>query len=113
PGARAVGRGRARRRGRQRAAHARPGARSLPVAVRGNEEPPTHPIHVAEGQTPSELRANPMREVAILSAVRTAIGRAPRGVFKNTRPDDLAALVSRRAPPRAAGAPRAPQDRGP
>ena len=42
-----------------------------------------------------------MREVAILSAVRTAIGRAPRGVFKNTRPDDLAALVSREALRRA------------
>ena len=42
-----------------------------------------------------------MREVAILSAVRTPIGRAPRGVFKNTRPDDLAALVSREALRRA------------
>src|SRR4029450_10079056 len=42
-----------------------------------------------------------MREVAILSAVRTPIGRAPRGVFKNTRPDDLAALVSREAMQRA------------
>ncbi len=42
-----------------------------------------------------------MREVAILSAVRTAIGRAPRGVFKNTRPDDLAAQVSREALRRA------------
>ena len=42
-----------------------------------------------------------MREVAILSAVRTAIGRAPRGVFKNTRPDDLAALVAREAMRRA------------
>jgi acetyl-CoA acyltransferase len=42
-----------------------------------------------------------MREVAILSAVRTAIGRAPRGVFKNTRPDDLAASVSREAMRRA------------
>ena len=42
-----------------------------------------------------------MREVAILSAVRTAIGRAPRGVFKNTRPDDLAAVVTREALVRA------------
>ena len=42
-----------------------------------------------------------MREVAILSAVRTAIGRAPRGVFKNTRPDDLAAIVTREALRRA------------
>jgi acetyl-CoA acyltransferase len=42
-----------------------------------------------------------MREVAILSAVLTPIGRAPRGVFKNTRPDDLAALVAREALRRA------------
>jgi acetyl-CoA acyltransferase len=42
-----------------------------------------------------------MRDVAILSAVRTPIGRAPRGVFKNTRPDDLGALVSREAIRRA------------
>ena len=48
-----------------------------------------------------------MREVAILSAVRTAIGRAPRGVFKNTRPDDLAAAVSARrsASPRSSPPP--------
>ncbi|ERR1022692_2901841 len=42
-----------------------------------------------------------MRDVAILSAVRTPVGRAPRGVFKNTRPDDLAALVAREAIRRA------------
>ena len=36
-----------------------------------------------------------MRDVAILSAVRTPVGRAPRGVFKNTRSEDLAALVTR------------------
>ena len=43
-----------------------------------------------------------MRDVAILSAVRTPVGRAPRGVFKNTRPDDLGALVVREAIRRAA-----------
>jgi acetyl-CoA acyltransferase len=42
-----------------------------------------------------------MRDVAILSAVRTPVGRAPRGVFKNTRPDDLAALAAREAIRRA------------
>ncbi|HEY6477546.1 MAG TPA: thiolase family protein [Polyangia bacterium] len=42
-----------------------------------------------------------MRDVAILSAVRTPVGRAPRGVFKNTRPDDLGALVAREAIKRA------------
>jgi len=43
-----------------------------------------------------------MRDVVILSAVRTPIGRAPRGVFKNTRPDDLGALAAREALRRAA-----------
>jgi acetyl-CoA acyltransferase len=37
------------------------------------------------------------RDVAILSAVRTPIGRAPRGTLRNTRPDDLGALVVREA----------------
>jgi acetyl-CoA acyltransferase len=30
-----------------------------------------------------------MREVAIVSAVRTAVGKAPRGSLKDTRPDEL------------------------
>ncbi|MEO0600444.1 MAG: thiolase family protein [Myxococcota bacterium] len=30
-----------------------------------------------------------MREVAVVSAVRTPVGKAKRGVFKDTRPDDL------------------------
>jgi acetyl-CoA acyltransferase len=51
-----------------------------------------------------------MRDVAILSAVRTAVGRAPRGVFKNTRPDDLGALVAREAVRRAEIAPADVED---
>jgi acetyl-CoA acyltransferase len=51
-----------------------------------------------------------MRDVAILSAVRTPIGRAPRGVFKNTRPDDLAALVAREAIHRADVSPAVVED---
>jgi acetyl-CoA acyltransferase len=51
-----------------------------------------------------------MREVAILSAVRTPIGRAPRGIFKNTRPDDLAAAVARDAMRRAEVEPTAIED---
>jgi acetyl-CoA acyltransferase len=51
-----------------------------------------------------------MREVAILSAVRTAIGRAPRGVFKNTRSDDLAAIATREALRRADVQPAAIED---
>ncbi|MEO8213718.1 MAG: thiolase family protein [Myxococcales bacterium] len=41
------------------------------------------------------------RDVAILAAVRTPIGRAPRGTLRNTRPDDLGALVVREALNRA------------
>ena len=34
-----------------------------------------------------------MREAVIVSAVRTAVGKAPRGTLKDTRPDDLAAAA--------------------
>jgi acetyl-CoA acyltransferase len=34
-----------------------------------------------------------MKEVIIASAVRTAIGKAPRGTLRTTRPDDLAAIA--------------------
>ena len=32
--------------------------------------------------------SNP-RDVVVVSAVRTAVGKAKKGVFKDTRPDDL------------------------
>src|SRR5690242_4572777 len=34
-----------------------------------------------------------MNEVVIASAVRTAVGKAPRGMLRTTRPDDLAAIA--------------------
>jgi acetyl-CoA acyltransferase len=34
-----------------------------------------------------------MREAVIVNALRTAIGKAPRGTLKDTRPDDLGAAV--------------------
>src|SRR6201995_6170318 len=34
-----------------------------------------------------------MRDVIIASAVRTAVGKAPRGTLRTTRPDDLAAFA--------------------
>jgi acetyl-CoA acyltransferase len=34
-----------------------------------------------------------MREVVIASAVRTPVGKAPRGALRTTRPDDLAAVA--------------------
>ena len=45
----------------------------------------------------SQVAATTTRDVAILAAVRTPIGRAPRGTLRNTRPDDLGALVVREA----------------
>ncbi len=34
-----------------------------------------------------------MREAVVVSAVRTAVGKAPRGTLQTTRPDDLAAVA--------------------
>jgi acetyl-CoA acyltransferase len=51
-----------------------------------------------------------MRDVAILSAVRTPIGRAVRGPLRHTRPDDLGALVVREALRRAEIAPTTIED---
>ena len=34
-----------------------------------------------------------MRDAVIVSAVRTAVGKAPKGTLKNTRPDDMGAAV--------------------
>src|ERR1039457_3978257 len=36
-----------------------------------------------------------MREAVIVDCVRTAVGKAPRGALRNSRPDDLAAVVIR------------------
>ncbi len=44
-----------------------------------------------------------MREAVIVSAVRTAVGRAPRGSLRNTRPDDMAGWVVKEALNRAPG----------
>src|SRR3954471_19494429 len=51
-----------------------------------------------------------MRDVAILSAVRTPIGRAPKGTLRNTRPDDLGATAVREALARAEVDPAAIED---
>src|SRR5262245_32158580 len=51
-----------------------------------------------------------MRDVAILSAVRTPIGRSARGNLRHTRPDDLGALVVKEALARAGVAPGEAED---
>lgn len=38
-----------------------------------------------------------MREAVLVSAVRTAVGKAPRGALRTTRPDDLGAVAVRGA----------------
>src|SRR5437870_6253210 len=44
-----------------------------------------------------------MREAVIVSAVRTAVGKAPAGALRGTRPDELAATVIAEALHRAPG----------
>ncbi len=44
-----------------------------------------------------------MREAVLVSSVRTAVGKAPKGTLRTTRPDDLAALVIKEALARAKG----------
>ena len=42
-----------------------------------------------------------MKEAVIVSAVRTAVGKAPKGTLRNTRPDDLGAAAIKEAVGRA------------
>ena len=42
-----------------------------------------------------------MKEAVIVSAVRTAVGKAPKGTLKSTRPDDLGAAAIKEAVSRA------------
>src|SRR5215813_2730028 len=44
-----------------------------------------------------------MKEAVIVSSVRTAVGKAPRGTLKDTRPDDMAAAAIKAAVERAPG----------
>jgi acetyl-CoA acyltransferase len=44
-----------------------------------------------------------MKEAVIVSAVRIPVGKAPRGILRTTRPEDLAALVIKAAFERAQG----------
>jgi acetyl-CoA acyltransferase len=44
-----------------------------------------------------------MREAVIVSAVRTAVGKAPKGTLKDTRPDEMGAAVIKEAIARAEG----------
>ncbi len=44
-----------------------------------------------------------MREAVVVSSVRTAVGKSPRGTLKDTRPDELGAIAVREAVRRVPG----------
>ena len=44
-----------------------------------------------------------MRDAVIVSAVRTAVGKAPKGTLRNTRPDEMGAAVIKEAARRVPG----------
>ncbi|MCA1558559.1 MAG: acetyl-CoA C-acyltransferase, partial [Acidobacteria bacterium] len=44
-----------------------------------------------------------MREAVVVSAVRTAVGRAPKGTLKDTRPDEMGAAAIKEAMARVEG----------
>ncbi|MEA2206424.1 MAG: acetyl-CoA acyltransferase [Blastocatellia bacterium] len=44
-----------------------------------------------------------MRDAVIVSAVRTAVGKAPKGTLRNTRPDEMGAAVVKEAMARVPG----------
>src|ERR671927_1751056 len=44
-----------------------------------------------------------MKEAVIVSAVRTAVGKAPKGTLRDTRPDDMGAAAIREAIARVPG----------
>ncbi len=44
-----------------------------------------------------------MKEAVIVTSLRTAVGKAPRGTLKDTRPDDMAGTVIKAAVERTPG----------
>jgi acetyl-CoA acyltransferase len=55
-------------------------------------------------QSPITNHQSPiMKEAYIVSSVRTAVGKAPRGTLRNVRPDDMGAVVTQAAIERVKG----------
>jgi len=44
-----------------------------------------------------------MKDAVIVSAVRTAVGKAPKGTLRDTRPDDMGAAAIKEAIARVSG----------
>jgi len=64
---------------------------------------PTRTLPRRRGRRKQERTGGNMKEAVVVSAVRTAVGRAPRGILKDTRPDDVAAIVIKEAVSRVPG----------
>src|SRR5262249_59935116 len=84
-GARPVRRRRRPRRAGVRGEAPRARVRGIPVLVRRAQEPGADAVHAHEQQTLEELTMT--RDVVIVSAVRSAVGRAGKGSLALTRPD--------------------------
>src|SRR5512134_2305447 len=54
------------------------------------------PASLAEG-TQEKLMTRQVQDAYIVAATRSPIGKAPKGAFRNTRPDDLLVAVLRSA----------------
>jgi 3-hydroxyacyl-CoA dehydrogenase len=101
-------RGRHRRRHRRRLARQRgvpddARARSLRLPPRPPQDPGTHHGHAADRQAGAQLKgattmaSKQIQDAYIVAATRTPIGKAGRGVFRSTRPDDLLVAAIRGA----------------
>jgi acetyl-CoA acyltransferase len=61
------------------------------------------PVSQDTRDCPFPRRLHDMRSAVIVSAVRTAVGKAPKGALSATRPDDMAAIAMRAAIDRSPG----------
>src|SRR5262249_22804984 len=86
---------------RHRGEDARARVRGVLVAGRRAEEPGAHAVHAHEQQAAEKLEEDTTmgtsNEVVIVSAVRSAVGRAAKGALAQTRPDELAGQVIKAA----------------
>ena len=87
-----------------RTIHPGSGAGGLPFPAGTGKNHRADQASADDRQTFTELiRRNFMKDIVIVSAARTAVGRAKRGMLVNVRPDDLAAIVLNEVIQRAPG----------
>src|SRR6202012_2840730 len=85
----------------------RPGARSISLPLWRAEDTRAHRLHPEDGQATKKLNSprgwQIMKEAVVVSVVRTAVGKAPKGTLRYTRPDDLGAVAVKGAVDRVPG----------